>query len=237
MIEVDQLIVAAGPNRIGPVTFKVAARGHASLMGRTGCGKTSVLEAVAGLRRVLSGTVRLAGVDVTSLKPAERNVGYVPQDLALFPTMTVREHLAFGPSIHKWTAADIAARVDELASLLAIGHLLDRRPMGLSGGEAQRTALGRALASRPAVLLLDEPFSALDDQTRADMIRLLRVVRSATGVTTLHVTHNRLDAVALADEQLVMEGNAISAVVPAVDSPKSAVASEQVASTASPEIA
>ncbi|HEX8913711.1 MAG TPA: ATP-binding cassette domain-containing protein [Humisphaera sp.] len=213
MIEVEHLIVAAGQKDIGPVSFAVPARGHVSLMGRTGCGKTSVLEAVAGLRRVLAGAVRLNGVDVTTLKPAERGVGYVPQDLALFPTMSVREHLAFGPTIHRWPRQEVEARVDELAGLLSIRHLLDRRPQGLSGGEAQRTALGRALAARPAVLLLDEPFSALDDSTRSEMIELMRAVRSATGVTALHVTHNRRDAEALSDDVLWMEDGRVSAVV------------------------
>jgi molybdate/tungstate transport system ATP-binding protein len=209
MIQVDQLIIAAGPSLIGPVTFRVAAQGHVSLMGRTGTGKTSILEALAGLRRVTGGTIRLAGRDVTTLRPAARGVGYVPQDLALFTTMTVRQHLAFGPRVQGWPPADIDRQVDVLATLLGLGHLLGRKPAGLSGGEAQRTALGRALAAKPSILLLDEPLSALDDQTRHEMYALLRSVRDQTGVTTLHVTHNLQEAEMLADEVLLLEGGAV----------------------------
>jgi molybdate/tungstate transport system ATP-binding protein len=211
MIELHDLIVAAGPNEIGPVTFRVPAGGHASLMGRTGAGKTSILEAVAGLRRVLSGAIHLAGRDVTRLSPGERGVGYVPQDLALFTTMTVRQHLAFAPTVQKWDWARIDLRVNQLADLLGIRHLLDRKPQGLSGGEAQRTALGRALSAAPQILLLDEPLSALDDYTRSGMYALLKDVRAATGVTTLHVTHNMEEARRLADEVLLLENGAVRA--------------------------
>jgi ABC-type sugar transport system ATPase subunit len=173
---------------------------HVALMGRTGAGKTSVLEAIAGLRRVVGGAIRLGGRDVTRLRPADRGVGYVPQDLALFSTMTVRQHLSFGPELRGWDSQTIAARVSELADLLRIAPLLDRRPAGLSGGEAQRTALGRALAAAPDILLLDEPLSALDDDTRGEMYDLLSDVRRRTGVTTLHVTHSTDEARRLADE-------------------------------------
>ena len=121
------------------------------------------------------------------------------------PGMTVREHLAFAPSLRKGEAREIEARVEELAALLGVKHLLDRRPVGLSGGEAQRVALGRALAFRPAVLLLDEPLSALDEDTRAGMYGLLRSVQRQTGVTTLHVTHSRAEARALADRLFVFD--------------------------------
>lgn len=205
MIEVRELLVAAGPSTIGPVTLRVPSGGYAALMGRTGVGKTSVLKAVAGLRRVVGGAVVLGGRDVTGLKPASRGVGYVPQDLALFSTMTVREQLAFGPRIRGWPEARVTERVAGLSELLGIGHLLGRKPSGLSGGEAQRTALGRALAAGPAILLLDEPLSALDDQTRGEMYDLLRAVRRQTGVTTLHVTHNADEASRLADEVVVIE--------------------------------
>src|SRR5690606_2722179 len=117
------------------------------------------------------------------LKPADRGLAYLPQDLALFQTLTVREHLAFALVVRKWRKARIEERVGELASLLGIQHLLDRRPLGLSGGESQRVALGRALACQPKVLLLDEPLSALDDVTRGEIYELLRSVQHQTGVT------------------------------------------------------
>jgi ABC-type Fe3+/spermidine/putrescine transport system ATPase subunit len=123
-------------------------------------------------------------------------VGYVPQDLALFAHLTVRENLAFALDL-RGEASD--ARVSELAGWLGISALLERMPIGLSGGEAQRVALGRALSFRPAVLLLDEPLSALDEETREEMHGVLRSVKEKTGVTTLHITHHREDSKALAD--------------------------------------
>ena len=146
---------------------------------------------------------------MTCLKPAERGVGYVPQDLALFPTLTVREHLAFALVVRDWDADSTARRVGELAELLGLRHLLGRRPQGLSGGESQRVALGRALAYRPRVLLLDEPLSALDEDTRAEMMALLRSVQRLTGVTVLHVTHSPAEARQLADRLLLLEDGVV----------------------------
>jgi ABC-type sugar transport system ATPase subunit len=123
--------------------------------------------------------------------------------------MSVRRHLEFALDIRGWTRDAIAARVAELAALLGLGRLLDRYPQGLSGGESQRVALGRALSFRPRVLLLDEPLSALDDETRQEMYALLRSVQRQTGVTALHVTHNLSEAKALADRTFVLTNGAI----------------------------
>src|SRR5579884_1235493 len=205
MIAVDNLSLRSGAFAVDGVSFAVPTGAYAVLMGRTGCGKTTLLEAVCGLKPVRSGRIVLLGRDVTGLKPADRGVGYVPQDLALFPGLTVREHLAFALTVRRWPAEAVEERVDGLARLLGIGHLLGRRPAGLSGGESQRVALGRALAFHPRILLLDEPLSALDEDTRAEMVGLLRSVQRRTGVTTLHVTHSRSEASALADVLLVFE--------------------------------
>ncbi len=205
MIAVDGLAVRAGAFAISGLSFRVDAGQYAVLMGRTGCGKTTLLETLCGLKPAHGGRIRLGPRDVTALPPADRGVGYVPQDLALFPTHTVRDHLAFALELRRWTAADIERRVAELVALLRLGRLLDRVPAALSGGEAQRVALGRALSFRPAVLMLDEPLSALDDDTRAGMYDLLKAVQQQTGVTTLHVTHNRAEAAALADQLFVLE--------------------------------
>jgi molybdate/tungstate transport system ATP-binding protein len=132
------------------------------------------------------------------LPPAERGVGYVPQDRALFPTMLVREQLAFALVLRALGQAEIAVRVDELAELLGITGLLDRTPDKLSGGEAQRVALGRALAHAPAVLCLDEPLAALDEELHGEMCRLLERVHRETGVTVLHITHSPSEAKRLA---------------------------------------
>jgi ABC-type sugar transport system ATPase subunit len=142
--------------------------------------------------------------DVNAFKPAGRGIGYVPQDSALFGTMTVREHLAFAPTVRGWNRAQLTQRIAELSELLNISHLLDRKPHGLSGGEAQRVSLGRALASRPRILCLDEPLSALDDETRAEMQQLLRSVRDQSSVTILHVTHQSGEARSLVDRLLVL---------------------------------
>lgn len=210
MIRVEQLTVRAGAFLISNLNFEVPGSQYAVLMGRTGSGKTTILEALCGLKPVAAGTITLMDRDVTRLKPAERGIGYVPQDRALFQTMTVREHLAFAPSIRKWPEEVIAARVEELANLLSLENLLERRPQGLSGGEAQRVALGRALATRPSILCLDEPLSALDDDTRAEMYALLESVKKRTGVTTLHVTHNLGEADRLADLILVLKNGTIT---------------------------
>ena len=190
MIEVRDLSIHTGAFALDGVNLDVPTGAYAVLMGRTGCGKTTVLEVICGLRRPAAGTVRLMGRDVTRLKPAERGLGYVPQDTALFRTMSVRDNIALGLRVRGWSRDQIRDRVAELADLLGIGHLLGRRPAGLSGGEAQRVALGRALAYTPGILCLDEPLSNLDRETRGSMIDLLRTVQQRTGVTTVHVTHD-----------------------------------------------
>jgi ABC-type sugar transport system ATPase subunit len=210
MIAVENLALRAGAFALDGVSFRVETGQYAVLMGKTGSGKTTLLEAVAGLKPVRAGRVLLMGHDVTALKAAERGVGYLPQDLALFPTMTVRAHLEFALDVRRWGRDAVAGRVTELAALLGLGQLLDRRPEGLSGGEAQRVALGRALSFRPRVLLLDEPLSALDDETRQEMYALLRSVQRQTGVTALHVTHNLSEAKALADRMFVLKGGALA---------------------------
>ena len=199
MIRLKQFEVRAGGFLLGELNLEIPTGRYGVLMGHTGSGKTTLLEALCGLRRVTRGSIELLGRDVTHLPPADRGIGYVPQDRALFQTMTVREHLGFALFIRRWEDAAIAARVDELARLLGLTALLARKPAGLSGGEAQRVALGRALAARPSLLLLDEPLSALDEDTREEMQDLLLTVQQQTGVTALHVTHNRDEAARLGE--------------------------------------
>lgn len=215
MIAVRNLSVRAGAFGLADVSMEVPEGGYAVLMGKTGSGKTTLLEAICGLREVTSGEIVLGGRDVTFLPPGQRGLGYVPQDRALFSTMTVRDHLAFAPSLRKWTKEEIAGRVSELADLLGIRHLLHRRPKGLSGGESQRVALGRALAARPAVLCMDEPLSALDEEMRDEMMDLLRLLRKHTGVTALHVTHSREEARRLADRVFVIKEGLLRQCTPA----------------------
>jgi molybdate/tungstate transport system ATP-binding protein len=205
MIELRNVSISAGAFVLRDINFKIEAGEYAVLMGRTGCGKTTLLDAICGLRQIADGEILLQGRPMHNCAPAQRGIGYVPQDAALFRSMTVREHLGFAPLIRRWSDADIAARVFELAELLGLTKLLDRRPLGLSGGEGHRVALGRALSFRPAILCMDEPLSALDDETRDEMYRLLQNVRKHTRVTVLHVSHNRTDAEKLADIMLQLK--------------------------------
>ena len=209
MIDISGLSIKAGAFSLRNVSFTIPTGKYTVLMGRTGCGKTTLLETICGLRSATSGRICLMNRDVTDLLPGARGIGYVPQDKALFTTMTVRRHLSFALEIRRMPLEQVDARVREISELLGITRLLDRRPSGLSGGEAQRVALGRALSFHPGILLLDEPLSALDEQTREEMYVLLKSIRERTGVTTLHVTHHQGEAERLADEILVLENGSI----------------------------
>jgi ABC-type sugar transport system ATPase subunit len=209
MIQLDNITVRSGDFSLCNVSLHVQAGDYGVLMGRTGCGKTTLLETIAGLKPVTSGHIILEGRDVTHTRPAQRGIGYVPQDGALFPTMSVRDQLAFALKIHREKPAAIVMRVAELSELLGIEPLLERRPFGLSGGERQRVALGRALSFRPKILLLDEPLSAVDEDTREEMYDLLRRVQNEMRVTALHVTHNTVEAQLLAHSLFVMHDGKI----------------------------
>lgn len=210
MIQLDNLAIRSGPFTLSGVNLSIAEGAYAVLMGGTGQGKTTILEAICGLRTVTAGRVLLCGSDVTGLKPADRGVGYLPQDLGLFPNMDVRGHLEFALQVRRVPLKQIQQRVEELARLLRIEGLLERRVQHLSGGEAQRVALGRALSFRPRILLLDEPLNALDETTRDRLCELLRSVQKQTGLTTLHITHSRSEARLLADQLIVLTGGRLS---------------------------
>ncbi|MDR3403720.1 MAG: ATP-binding cassette domain-containing protein [Chthoniobacter sp.] len=210
MIKLESIAWRAGTFRLENINVSIPTGSYGVLMGRTGCGKTTLLEIICGLRRPLGGRVLIGDRDVTDELPAARGVGYVPQDGAMFPTMTVREQLGFALRLRRRPAAEIAERVDQLATELGLTALLERLPQGLSGGERQRVALGRALAARPKVLLLDEPLSALDEELRDDLAALLRRVQREHGVTALHITHSRAEAELLADVQFRLADGRIS---------------------------
>lgn len=204
MIELHGVSIRSGTFALNDVNLSIREGAYAILMGGTGQGKTTILEAISGLKPVTSGKVILCGEDVTHRKPADRGVGYVPQDLGLFPTLTVRGHLEFALRIRRRAAREINSRVEELARLLGIEKLLSRHVHGLSGGEGQRVALGRALSFQPKILLMDEPLNALDETTRDRLCELLKTIQQQTGLTTLHVTHSRAEARHLADKLLVL---------------------------------
>lgn len=179
-----------------------------ALLGPSGSGKTTLLKIIAGLEWPDAGRLAVHGADWLQLAAQDRRIGFVFQHYALFPHMTVRDNIAFGltvrPRADRPGRAVIAAKVDELLQFLQIAHLGDRYPAQLSGGQRQRVALGRALAIEPTVLLLDEPFGALDAAVRRDLRAWLRSVHEETGSTTIFVTHDQEEAFELADRVVVM---------------------------------
>jgi len=214
MIELRNVSIHAGTFILKDVAMHIPKGEYAVLMGRTGRGKTTILEAICGLRSIQTGQILIDETDITNWAPADRAIGYVPQDLALFPNMNVRAHLEFALWLRHQSRSMIAERVKELAEVLGIAHLLDRSIHKLSGGESQRVALGRAISFRPAVLLLDEPLSALDETSRNQIQVLLKKINRDLNVTVLHVTHSTEEADTLADRQFRLEDGRISIKTP-----------------------
>lgn len=205
MIHLDGLRLRVGTFELADISLEVPTGGYALIIGPTGSGKTTLLDAIAGHAPLLAGRVWAHGEDVTDLPPEQRRLGIVYQQYHLFPHLSVGGNIAYGLRHDSRTGEDaIAARVNELATLLGIGGLLERGVRGLSGGEQQRVAIARALAPRPAVLLLDEPFASVDPATRTVLRRELRALHEAEGITTLQVTHDFDDALRLGDMVAVM---------------------------------
>jgi ABC-type Fe3+/spermidine/putrescine transport system ATPase subunit len=212
VIELRALEVEAGGFHVGPVDLEAGDGRYVVLVGPSGAGKSLVLEAVAGVRAVAAGEVRLAGADVTGFQADRRRVGLVFQDGLLFPHLTVAANIAYGMRAARRNGAAAApegragrdTEVARLAEAVGVAGLLSRRPATLSGGERQRVALARALAARPRALLLDEPLSAVDPEAREALQDVLRRVCRERELPVLHVTHDRDEAFALADECAVM---------------------------------
>jgi len=175
-----------------------------ALLGPSGGGKSTLLRIIAGLDSATSGSVEIEGVDATSLPPQKRNVGFVFQHYAVFKHMTVAKNVAFGLEIRKRPKAEVARRVDELLELVHLSQFAHRLPSQLSGGQRQRMALARALAVEPSVLLLDEPFGALDAKVRKELRDWLRRLHDEVHVTTVFVTHDQEEALEVADEIVVV---------------------------------
>jgi sulfate transport system ATP-binding protein len=180
-----------------------------ALLGPSGSGKTTLLRVIAGLEHPDAGNVRHSEEDVTRRAAKDRNFGFVFQHYALFKHMTVFENVAFGLRVRHWTNAAVALRVKELLHLVRLENLAERYPAQLSGGQRQRIALARALAPRPAVLLLDEPFGALDARVRAELRAWLRKLHDEVPVTTIFVTHDQEEAFEVADRVVVMNAGRV----------------------------
>ena len=194
------------------VSLDVEGGALTALLGPSGSGKSTLLRIIAGLETPDAGEVHISGTDATAFKPQKRNVGFVFQHYAAFKHMTVRENVAFGLKVRKQPKGEIRERVSELLRLVQLEGFGDRYPAQLSGGQRQRMALARALAPQPDVLLLDEPFGALDARVRAELRAWLRRLHEEVHVTTIFVTHDQAEAMDVASQIAVMNGGHIEQV-------------------------
>ncbi|MDP2791562.1 MAG: ABC transporter ATP-binding protein [Rectinemataceae bacterium] len=179
------------------------------ILGPSGCGKTSLLRCIAGLERPAEGSITIGGRAIENLPPEKRDIGFIFQDLALFDHLTGRENIGFGLRLKKVPKTEADRATEALASKLRIISLLDRRPFAMSGGEKQRLAFARALATKPGLLLMDEPLSSLDAPLRRELRAYLRATLSQEGITALHVTHDVEEALELGDEIFLMKAGRI----------------------------
>ena len=199
------------------ITLAIDPGEFVCFLGPSGCGKTTLLRIIAGLERQNVGVVRMAGRDVSGLPPALRNYGIVFQSYALFPNLSVARNIAYGLENRRAARDEIGRRVDELLTLVSLTQHKHKYPAQLSGGEQQRVALARALAPSPALLLLDEPLSALDARVRQSLRHEIRALQRRLGVTTIMVTHDQEEALAMADRIVVMNHGVVEQVGPPVE--------------------
>ncbi|PIP00446.1 ABC transporter ATP-binding protein [Pleomorphomonas carboxyditropha] len=181
-----------------------------ALLGASGCGKTTLLRTIAGFALPSAGSIRVGGRDVTRLPPDKRGMAMVFQSYALWPHMTAARNIGYGLRLKGWRREAIAARVAEMEALLGLGGLGGRKPSELSGGQRQRVALGRALAVDPDILLLDEPLSNLDARIRLTVRHEIRALQQRLGITTIHVTHDREEAMVMADRIVILDKGRIA---------------------------
>ena len=210
LLQVSALNVQAGRFALQNISFSLEMGAYFIILGPTGCGKTMLLETLAGLRKPVSGKILLKGKDITYFPPEERGLGFAYQDSLLYPFLNVKENILFGAKAgKKGRDVNILKRMDRLAEAMGISHLLPRYPSALSGGEKQRVSLARAILTNPPLLLLDEPLSALDPQTRDSMRTLLQEIHQAEGMGIIHVTHDFNEALQLGTQALVMNNGNI----------------------------
>jgi ABC-type Fe3+/spermidine/putrescine transport system ATPase subunit len=204
VINVSNLAVRVGDFSLREVSLDIDSGEYFIILGPTGAGKTVLLEAIAGLHPVVRGTVSVDGRDITHLQPERRGLGIVYQDHVLFPHLSVWENVSFGLKSMRCPKRDIWPRVEKIAQLMNIDHLLQRKPPSLSGGERQRVSLARALVTEPKLLLLDEPLSALDPEAREKMQHELAEIHRRLSVTIIHVTHDFEEALSLGERVAVL---------------------------------
>lgn len=207
---IENLNKSFGDNQVlFDVAFEVKQGDFLSLLGPSGCGKTTILRIINGLEYPDSGGVIVDGKDITKMPPDKRNIGMVFQNYALFPTMTVFNNIAYGLKMRKKSKEEINEKVNAALKLVKLDGLEDRKITKMSGGQQQRVALARALVIEPAILLLDEPLSALDRKIRAEMQYEIRSIQQKVGITTVFVTHDQEEALTMSDRIILMNKGVI----------------------------
>ncbi len=212
VIEVRNFSLRKGSFQLQQISFTIRSSEIFAIVGRTGAGKTLLLESIAGYYPGLQGEVVLKGKPVLTIPLMERNIGFVYQDYSLFPHMTVKNNISYGLKMHHKSKLEITEKVERIADMLSITSILSHYPGTLSGGEKQRTALARALVLKPDILLLDEPFSALDPATKMIMYEEILKIRRRFGCAILFVTHDFSEAQKLADRVGIMAGGRLKAI-------------------------
>jgi len=209
MIKIENLCIRLPGFTLDNINLSIKDREFFMLLGPTGSGKSMILEAIAGIRQVTGGSIKIKGKDITKLAPEQRGIGIMYQDYALFPHLSVMDNIKFGLRYHKSKSDDSMKWLKSLMGLLGLEHLAARMTTSLSGGEKQRIALARALAVKPSLLLLDEPLSALDPNFREDIRSTLKKIHEKSGITFLMVTHDFTEALYLGQRAAVIKNGKI----------------------------
>ncbi|QZI72118.1 sn-glycerol-3-phosphate ABC transporter ATP-binding protein UgpC [Pseudomonas protegens] len=206
---VNKTYGAGLPDTLKNIELKIDDGEFLILVGPSGCGKSTLMNCIAGLENISGGAILVDDADISGMSPKDRDIAMVFQSYALYPTMSVRDNIAFGLKIRKMPSAEIDAEVARVAKLLQIEHLLTRKPGQLSGGQQQRVAMGRALARRPKIYLFDEPLSNLDAKLRVEMRTEMKLMHQRLKTTTVYVTHDQIEAMTLGDKVAVMKDGII----------------------------
>ena len=212
MIRTDEISFSIGTFELQRLSINIAKGEYFILLGPPGSGKTIFLECLCGLKKIASGRIYIDEHDVTNIEPRARGIGYVPQDYALFPHLSVEQNVAFGLRIRGCQGKEMQTKITKTTEMLDIQRLLSRRIHGLSGGEKQRVALARALVLQPKVLLLDEPACALDEVTRQEVCAQLLGIQRRLNLTTIHVSHNLEEAFTVADRAAILNAGILQQV-------------------------
>lgn len=217
IIEIDHLKIKRGSFTLEELSFAIGRHEILAIIGKTGAGKTLLLEAMTGFNRPKSGGVRFQGNNILDIPINERNIGYLYQDYSLFPHMNAYQNIAYSLKMKRMAKAEIEKQVSEIAEKFKISHILKQYPDTLSGGEKQRVALARALVMEPPLLILDEPFSALDPVSKLDFYEMIKNIRDQFGCAIVFVTHDFGEAIRLADRIGILIGGRFKGIVKSCD--------------------